>query len=270
MITSRNTSLILLCASALVLSSCTEEIEIDLNSAEPQLVIEGSVSTSGDPVILLSRSVNFDESNDFPKVENALVELSDDHGNREILSESAPGTYTTSFLSGMEGRTYTLSVTSGEEYLQAESRIPEKVELDSVIVNKGTGPVPPGSSESGTFYQVQVVYKDPEGVANYYRFLEKINGITTNQYVFNDQLNDGEVVTQVLFDIERDLGPGDLLEIEMQCIDRFVYDYFNSLILGEGGPGGPSTPSNPISNIEGAELGYFSAHTSESKEGRIQ
>jgi hypothetical protein len=42
------------------------------------------------------------------------------------------------------------------------------------------------------------------------------------------------------------------------------------LILAEGGPGGPNTPSNPVSNIEGSELGYFSAHTSEDKEVRIQ
>jgi hypothetical protein len=267
---SRHIAIILLSAWVITFTACTEEITVDLNSADPQLVIEGSVSTSGNPVIMLSRSVNFDDPNDFPKVENAIVELSDDDGNREILPETSPGLYTTHFINGKEGSTYSLSVTFGEEQLRAESRIPQRVELDSIIVNRGTTPAFPGSSENGTFYQVQVTYKDPAGIVNYYRFLEKVNGITTNQYVFDDLLNDGQEVTQVLFDIERNLESGDLLEIEMQCIDRSVYDYFNSLILAEGGPGGPNTPSNPVSNIEGSELGYFSAHTSEDKEVRIQ
>jgi hypothetical protein len=37
-----------------------------------------------------------------------------------------------------------------------------------------------------------------------------------------------------------------------------------------GGPGGSSTPANPYTNIEGAVLGYFSAHTYEMKEIIVQ
>ena len=65
----------------MILSSCTEEIDIDLNSSDPQIVIEGSVSTAGESLIKITESVNFDESNDFPKVRNAFVEISDNLGN---------------------------------------------------------------------------------------------------------------------------------------------------------------------------------------------
>jgi uncharacterized protein YbgA (DUF1722 family) len=63
------------------------------------------------------------------------------------------------------------------------------------------------------------------------------------------------------------LLPGDVLKIEMQCIDEFVYEYFNSF---GNTLGGSATPANPYTNIIGSELGYFSAHTSEMKEKVIQ
>jgi hypothetical protein len=63
------------------------------------------------------------------------------------------------------------------------------------------------------------------------------------------------------------LLPGDVLKIEMQCIDEFVYEYFNSF---GNTLGGSATPANPYTNIIGSELGYFNAHTSEMKEKVIQ
>jgi len=37
-----------------------------------------------------------------------------------------------------------------------------------------------------------------------------------------------------------------------------------------GGPANSSTPANPYTNIEGTELGYFSAHTYEMKQSVIE
>jgi hypothetical protein len=70
-----------------------------------------------------------------------------------------------------------------------------------------------------------------------------------------------------LLDFSRQLVPGDVLEIEMQCIDEFVYEYFNSFANTQGSS---ATPANPYTNIIGSELGYFNAHTSEGKEKLIR
>jgi hypothetical protein len=43
----------------MILLSCTEEIDIDLNSSDPQIVIEGSISTTGESVIKISRISKF-------------------------------------------------------------------------------------------------------------------------------------------------------------------------------------------------------------------
>ena len=251
----------------MILSSCTEEIDIDLNSSDPQFVIEGSVSTTGKSVIKITKSVNFDESNDFPRVRNAFVEISDNLGNSEILLESTEGIYSTTTNGGVEGRTYSLSVQIDDKTLESVSRIPTQVSFDALIVSKASAPGIPGVQENDSTYQVRVQFNDPADEVNYYRFVEIVNNEITNTYVFDDRLNNGEYVTLPLLNFSRDLVPGDVLEIEMQCIDEFVYEYFNSFGNTQGGS---ATPANPYTNIIGSELGYFSAHTSEVKEKRIE
>jgi hypothetical protein len=50
----------------------------------------------------------------------------------------------------------------------------------------------------------------------------------------------------------------------MQCIDKAVYEYFESMGNVNMGPNS-SSPANPYTNLKGAKLGYFSAHTVERK-----
>jgi hypothetical protein len=251
----------------MILSSCTEIIDIDLNSSNPQIVIEGNVSNTGESVIKITKSVNFDESNNLPKVQNAIVEISDNLGNSEILLESSEGIYSTSSFGGVEGRTYSLNVQVDNLKLESVSYMPNNVSFDSLFVTKGSAPGFPGAQENDLFYEVRVKYKDPADEVNFYRFVEIVNNEITNSYVFNDRLNNGEYVTVPLLNLSRELVPGDVLQIEMQCIDEFVYEYFNSFGNTQGGS---PTPANPYTNIIGSELGYFSAHTSEIKEKLIQ
>ena len=251
--------------------SCTEKIDIDLNSSNPQIVIEGNVSTNGEETIIkLTNSVNFDESNDFPKVEGAIVELSDDLGNTEILNETSPGIYTSNTLTGVEGVTYYLSVQKDDKNLKSESTIPMQVPFDTLIVEKSNSTGGPGGMGPSTNYDVIVGFNDPESETNYYRFVELINGEIRSSYVFDDILINGNYSERPLMSFNRNLNQGDTLQVIMQCIDKEVYDYFNSFGNLMGGPANSSTPANPYTNIDGGVLGYFSAHTYEMKEVVIQ
>jgi hypothetical protein len=59
---------------------------------------------------------------------------------------------------------------------------------------------------------------------------------------------------------------GDLVQIDMQCIDSAIYKYWYSLNRSATGGGQNSaTPANPVTNMTGGALGYFSAHTLESR-----
>lgn len=250
------------------LSACTKVIDVDLNSSDPEIVIEGNVTTNGqNTIIKISRTVNFDESNTFPEVQGAIVILSDDLGNTEALSETIPGTYSSSTLLGMEGQTYYLSVESNGKTLTSTSTIPDQVSFDTLIVTEETNGAGPGQPNGGqtASYRIMVRYNDTQGVVNYYHFITRVNGEIVADYLFDDVLSDGGAIQSNLR-VQRNLFSGDIIQIEMQCIDRDIYEYYESFANTQGGLSSSSTPANPYTNIENAVLGYFSAHTSELKE----
>jgi len=252
--------------------SCTEKIDIDLNSSDPQIVIEGSVSTNEVTIIKLSNSVNFDESNTFPKVEGAIVELSDNLGHAEMLHELSPGMYSTSTLTGVVGGVYSLSVQKDGKILKSTSTIPNQVAFDTLIIIKTdeTGGGGPGGMGKSSTHDLVVGYFDPADEVNYYRFVELVNGKMISSYVFDDRITNGSYTRNPLISFDRTLTNGDTLQVIMQCIDENIYDYFSSFGNLMGGPGNSSTPANPYTNIEGGVLGYFSAHTGEVKQVIIQ
>lgn len=253
--------------ATLLLTSCTKVIDLDLNSSEPQTVIEGSIGTAGDPTLIkITKSINFDESNNFPWVQNAIVTVSDDLGNTETLFEKSPGNYSSSTFLGVAGKTYYLNVSSEGKSFTSQSTIPSQIYFDSLTVKEvmSTGGGPGGGQGGGTSYKVTVHYSDPADETNYYRFIEYHNGEQQSSiFIFDDKLANGQSVSTELISFNRKINSGDTLSIEMQCIDKPVYEYFRSFGNLFGGPQNASTPANPYTNIIGGKLGYFSAHTTQ-------
>jgi hypothetical protein len=257
----------------MLMTSCTEEIDIDLNASQSQIVIEGNITTNAEPArIRITRSVNFNEENVFPAVSGASVKLSDGQGNFELVPETSPGIYSTGTIQGISGERYQLLVEVEGLEFSAYSGIPEPVPFGELIVRMLDEKAPggPGSFGSSSNCDVFVKFADPEGISNYYLFLEFVNGRYASDYAFDDRLTDGLEIERRLSRSGRVLESGDTLQIVMQCIDKQVYDYFNSFGNLRGGPSGSSTPANPYTNIEGAVLGYFSAHTTEIKQVIIE
>lgn len=246
--------------------SCTEEIEIDSKFSEPQIVIEGNVSTNvGQSIIKITESINITES-EFPKVRGAVVKLSDDLGNTEILFESSPGYYLSNTLLGEQGRTYYLEVKNNDKIYSSQCKIPNQVKFDSLIVVKSDLSGSGGFMGVSNNYNISVMYLDPLNEINFYRFVELVNGEIKGSYIFDDRLSDGIAAINKLKRFDRDFKSGDTITVYMQCIDEDVYNYFNSFGKTKGNPLNSPTPSNPYTNIGGAILGYFSAHTVEVKE----
>ncbi|MBI5540319.1 MAG: DUF4249 domain-containing protein [Bacteroidia bacterium] len=243
----------------LVISSCEKVVNIDLNSKDPQIVIEGIITDQpGSYTIKLTNTANFDELNNFPSVSSASVIISDNAGNSETLTETSAGIYTTSTIQGTIGRTYTLKVTANGKEYSAVSKMPSSVNIDTL--NIVTEQSPRGSSKT-----IYVNFVDPIGTDNYYRFIKIINGVTQKSiYVEDDLLKDGEAINQPLFARGQDetkLKPGYTVTIELQSIDKDVYDYFRTLLqLSSSGLINQSaSPANPLSNISNGALGYFNA-----------
>ena len=110
-------------------------------------------------------------------------------------------------------------------------------------------------------------FNDPLGINNYYRFVVYRKGKPRSSiYVFTDEGKDGTINTPSFLASSK-FESGDTIEVEMQCIDKSVYDYFFGLRQLTGTFFYQSaSPANPESNILGANgIGFFSAYTSERK-----
>jgi hypothetical protein len=221
--------------------------------------VEGNISnTPGPYTVKLSTSVNYDETNSFPAVQNAVVKISDDHGHAETLAETSPGQYQTSALNGTVGTTYTLYIkTTDNKEFTASSTMPAVVPLDDVKIQRSTFK----SSEEDTLEAI-VYFTDPKGLGNNYRFMQYINGVASKAInLTNDKYFDGNSTNFSLFRKDKEyIKKGDSVSVEMRSIDKANYDYFNSLQTIIDRPDNPA-PANPVSSITGGALGYFCAYS---------
>lgn len=259
----------LLLVIAVAFTSCEKVIDIDLNDVEKKYVIEGVLTDAdGSAVVQISQTKNFSDDNQFVGITGATVTIADGEGNTTILNETATGIYGSGSLTGESGKTYTLTVDLDGTTFKAAATMPAKVNLDSLYV-----------IEEYFFGEVRktanVQYQDPAGLGQSYRFVQYVNGKKENRiYIRNDDYTDGNESTVKLFspgdDEDDELKPGDLIRVDMLCIDEPVYKYWYSFLTGgaEGGSNNAS-PANPVSNISGGALGYFSAHTVQTKTVKV-
>jgi hypothetical protein len=242
---------------SLAFSSCRKEITLDLENESNKVVIEAILTEGPGPqTVKLTRSISFGEPNSFPAITNAIVTLSDDMGNSELLSETEAGVYSTATLVGSQERTYELNVQVDGQTYTSQCRMPMEVTLDALLIDSfpafgiDTRIIIPG-------------YFDPAGIANYYRFIVVVNGEKQKGInLVSDRFTDGNLVMQPLFVDELELESGDVVEVTMECIAPEIYDYFFSMSQNISNA---ATPADPISNISGGALGYFSVRTASTK-----
>lgn len=246
--------------------SCTKVVDINLNDSSPKIIIQGSISDQRSSCIVkLSETINFDEPNIFPAVTGAVVVIRDNVGNSAILNETSPGIYTAPLFRGVAGRTYFISIISEGKTYSASSTLQYPVNIDTILQDSFTM----GSFGGGGIIKfLKVQFYDQEGLDNYYRFVEEVNGIISNSiHLEKDLLNDGNNITQEIVRIDSPFQTGDSVVVYLQTIDRPVFDYLYQLSQITNGYGDQSAPpANPVSNFGADALGYFSAYSVRHKE----
>lgn len=240
---------------------CKKVIDVHLKNSDTQIVITGDVDNRPGPYELkITKSVDFNSDNIFPPVSGAVVKITG-NGVTDSLTETSPGVYSTHSLQGKAGKTYSMYVSiAGKEYT-ATSTMPHPVHLDSIDFRSG---------REDALYAV-ANFQDPKGIPNYYQFIEYANGEKFRNgrgiSVFDDRLSDGRYINRLLYNDSSDIKSGIILTVQMNCVDKDVYNYLSELLQVSGGGDGfaSPTPANPTSNIVGGALGYFSAHTISSR-----
>jgi len=253
---------------ALLLASCTEIIDISTNTAESQLVVEATIALNEPATVLLTKSIALDEPNNFKKVENAIIRITDNTGKTELLSEYY-GEYFSQTMKGEAGKTYTLNIQSDNQIITSQCKIPTYVPIDSfTVVNSNfPGGGPPRGNQPAPFYEIKLYYNDPAEEQNFYRVVMYFNGkIQARNSIFDDKFTNGKLMESTVILFNDSVKAGDKIRVELQCIDKEVHNYFASMGNSAMGPRNSSSPANPYTNLNGTILGYFSAHTVERRE----
>lgn len=254
--------LLLLPILLLSLIACEKVIDVDLNSADPQTVVEAVITAEDSThLIFLTQSGSFTDAEGLGVLTGAAASITNDLGMAATFTEIGDGLYQVENYPLMANRTYDLSITNGEEVITASSTLGKRVLIDSIYVDESPfqGGGQGGDGEDTTRYQVHVMFSDPVDEENFYRIrLYRLNKDEWSAEVGEDELYNGEDVDLLFFG--SGVQEGDTIAVELWSMDRAGYDYYRTLAnIQESNPFTSATPYNPISNLSGG-LGHFTVY----------
>ncbi len=250
----------------MILTGCEDVIDLNVNNAEPHLVIESYVLD--DPPLamaIISRSSNYFGNIEIPMVSGATVVISDDAGNADTLFEFQEGVYVNQYIRPEVGHTYTSTVTVDEVTYTASATLPEPLRIDSVSYEyqEGGG----FGSEEDEGYILHVHFTDREDVEEFARFkITQNDSVWEEYYLYSDFYSDGnDIDFNYFYDV---FQLGDTVEVEVYSMDETVYEYFEILsdvAIYEEGVEVEGEPGNPLTNWDNGALGYFGAFALEDR-----
>lgn len=269
---------LLLSVLALGFASCTEIIEIDLDSTYRRLVVNGSISSDS-----LHHQVELSTSSDYffnmssPKVEDALVEF--EYGNTRIQlieHDTIPGLYLTpQAFRGVPNTTYQLHISQVDvdedgifDTFHASSTMPPVAQLDSIQLTYFLTPFVSG-------YQVSMYGQDPPTREWYsYKIWKNSDLLTDTLSKYSVQPDDFYNGTYIYGlpigflwegDPREALQPGDTVTFELQSVEQAYYNFVLDAQLEIMGNNplfsGPS--ANVRSNIDNGGKGIFATYSVE-------
>jgi len=255
----------------LIFSSCTDVVDVDVPYGGPRLVIEASLDwekgTSGnEQTIKLSKMTPYFEDYSTDIVKGASVKVTNDNNNFVVqFVDQNNGSYTTSDFVPVVGQSYTLEVAYNDETYIAKETLTPVVGIANVDQ----------STENGfdkNVIEVNIYFFDPVDEENYYltKFQERKDLLPTLYDISDEFINGNEML--VFFEKfnnedtgEKELLPGDIVDIELYGISKTYYNYIRLLIEQNGDVGNPfsSVPAplrgnctNP-DNPDNFAWGYF-------------
>ncbi|MBK8393406.1 MAG: DUF4249 domain-containing protein [Saprospiraceae bacterium] len=244
----------------LFVTSCTEVITLELDTAKQKPVIDATLNaTTGTCKVILTKTGGFYQKTDFDKISNAIVSLVDGNGLRYNLSETSTGIYEVGNIKVQPGNNFTLTIENveGKTY-KAEALTPypgRAVEISKqLFANPATDTLP-------SFFTSLLIEDYPE-VKNYYQMKSYINGkFQASIFDFTgDEWFDGYTVelpsSAVVYE-------GDTMVLELISMNKAMYQYV--LEMSEN----LELAYNPKTNFDGDVFGRFGIFYSDSKEIKL-
>ena len=274
-------------------SACEKKIDLNPESRQPLLVVDGNIENGKAPVVFLSKSLDFFGQIDpmlllSSQVNDAIVTVSDGTKTSQLKKYTLPlfgdykiVYYTTDTLNpsaeimGEEGKTYTMNIIYNNDNFVATTTIPL---IAKKIDSLWWKPTPFTSDTSKVVLMAKVT--DPKGYGNFVRYFTKVNSgnFLPGQFsVFDDQVVDGSTYSlQVDQGIDRNNRPsdsaygyffkGDTITMKLANIDKGTFDFWRTLEFGFSNVGNPfSSPTKVLGNVSNNALGAFCGYGAQYK-----
>ncbi|MBS1760342.1 MAG: DUF4249 domain-containing protein [Bacteroidetes bacterium] len=271
-------------------AGCEKAVTFHLNNSAPKLVVEATIENGQQPMVYLSKSMDYFSSIDVAQLSANFVHNADVYISNGIVTHKLkeftipisggynfyyysndPANPTTSF-NGELNKNYSIRIVSeGKEYTAA-TKIPLITKrIDSLYWIQA----PAGNSVNKASLMVKVY--DPPGFGDYVRYFTKRNsepfypGINS---VYDDQVIDGtSYELQVDRGVDRNkphsgghiyFNKGDTVTLKLANIDKATFDFWRTMEYTYQSIGNPfATPTKVLSNMSGGALGYFGGYAAQ-------
>jgi hypothetical protein len=275
------------CVIALLVTLCTsceKDVDLNLKSAEPVLVVDAKIEDGQPPVVVLTKSLGFFSNINAQILANAFIRNADvyvsngtlTHKLKEYPLQLGPGLvayfYSNDLLNpatsftGQLNSAYTLRIVSeGQEYTSNTFIPNNSLKLDSIWVK----PVP--FSVDSLKRNLNFRATDPIGLGNSGRYFTKKNSeqfLPGENSVFDDQIIDGQSFNSIIPQgVDRNnkktgedifFAKGDTITLKWCNINRSTYNFWNTWEFAFQSIGNPfAQPNKVIGNISNGALGAF-------------
>lgn len=257
---------LLLLPAVLIIWSCGSMLPPE----ESSIVVEGWIEEGRCPVVILTRSVPLSEEYvDVSELSQYVVnwgKVTVSDGDTTIVltgmrdsKYSPPYIYTTGMMTGVTGKTYTLTVDYEDYHATAQTTIPKSVPIDSIRISPLEG-----NDES---YRLYASFTDPSQSHDYY-LVFVCDSVSDSQYMLgymgciDDAMYTKSVIEVPVYRGQRFVDDANYtpyfrkaehVSIKLAHVDKSAYDFWNDMQNNTSFSGNMFTPvtSNVHSNIEG-------------------
>ncbi len=266
-----NTAFVIL--TFLFFASCESIIDVDLNDADPQLVIESNVIDGTNILdVRVTQTANYFDSESVPTITDATVRYLNEEGITTSVPHINEGHYQLE-VTALTDNTYSLEVDWNSTTYHASSYMPEVVPIVELRTEESTGGgFGNDNSSDGPQYILYVAFDDTAGIDNYYRIRYKVDGEFVDEteiFVLDDENSDGQHIDVPIQFGSKLFDSGDVVEVFLISFDKTAYNYYFSLadiVSSTGNPtGGSAAPGNPPNNWTENILGHFTAYSVDSQ-----
>jgi hypothetical protein len=273
-------------------ASCEKNVDLNLKSAEPVLVVDGQIEDGQPPIVVLTKSLGFFSNINAQILANAFVHNADvyvsngtlTHKLKEYPLQLAPGLtayfYSIDLLnpatnfSGQLNKGYSLRILSAGQEYTSNTFIPNNdLKLDSIWVK--SVPFSDDTLKRNLYFRAT----DPIGLGNSGRYFTKKNSeqfLPGENSVFDDQVIDGTSFnSQIPQGIDRNnkktgddnlFTKGDTITLKWCNINRATYNFWNTWEFAFQSIGNPfAQPNKVLGNISNGALGAFCGYAVKTK-----